>query len=77
MSVNPETAGVTAKHIADIERVCRELNTFIFLRPSTKETMQLIDQGYATKSMDIHDKSSDWGPASGFVPCDGAFSKAV
>ena len=77
MSVNPEIAGVTAKHIGDIEKVCRDLNTFIFLRPSTKETMQLIDQGYATKSMDIHDKSSDWGPASGFVPCDGAFSKAV
>jgi hypothetical protein len=27
--------------------------------------------------MDIHDKSSDWGPASGFVPCDPAFSKAL
>jgi hypothetical protein len=77
MSVINVDAGITTKHIRDIERTCRELNTFLFIRPSTKETMQLIDQGYATKSMDIHDKSSDWGPASGFVPCDAAFSKAL
>ena len=77
MSVINVDAGITTKHIRDIERTCREVNTFLFIRPSTKETMQLIDQGYATKSMDIHDKSSDWGPASGFVPCDPAFSKAL
>ena len=37
--------------------------------------MRLIDAGFATKSMDIHDKSSDWGLTSGFVPIDQAFSK--
>ena len=77
MSVINETAGITTAHISAIEATCRELNTFILVRPSTKETMQLIGEGYATKSMDIHDKSSDWGPASGFVPCDPAFSKAL
>ena len=77
MSVSNVASGITTKHIGDIERTCRQLNTFLFVRPSTKETMELIGQGYATKSMDIHDKSSDWGPASGFVPCDPAFSKAL
>lgn len=77
MSVSNVAAGITTRHIADIERTCRQTNTFLFVRPSTAETMQLIDQGYATKSMDIHDKSSNWGPMSGFVPCDPAFSKTV
>lgn len=77
MSVLNEVAGITTEHIAAIEQTCRTLNTFILVRPSTKETMQLIGEGYATKSMDIHHKSSDWGPASGFVPCDPAFSKAL
>jgi enamine deaminase RidA (YjgF/YER057c/UK114 family) len=39
--------------------------------------MRLIDAGFATKSMDIHDKSSDWGLTSGLVPIDQAFSKAL
>lgn len=37
--------------------------------------MRLIAAGFATKSMDIHDKSSDWGLTSGLVPVDQAFSK--
>lgn len=77
VSVTNVEAGITQKHIGDIERTCREVNTFLFIRPSTRETMELIGQGYATKSMDIHDKSSNWGPMSGFVPCDPAFSKAL
>jgi hypothetical protein len=37
--------------------------------------MRLIAAGFATKSMDIHDKSSDWGLTSGLVPNDQSFSK--
>jgi hypothetical protein len=77
MSVVPEKAGITAKHIRAIEWCCKDVDTFLFVRPSTPDTMRLIDQGYATKSMDIHDKSSDWGPMAGLVPCDPAFSKAL
>jgi len=77
MSVNAVESGITLQHIQDIQRTCKEVNTFLFVRPSTQETMSLIGEGYATKSMDIHDKSSDWGPMSGFVPCDQAFSKAL
>ena len=45
MSVLNETAGITTEHIGAIERVCREMNTFLLVRPSTKETMQLIGEG--------------------------------
>ncbi len=71
----PDTAGIVASHIRDIHWACRQNNTFLFVRPSTVPTMRLIEAGFATKSMDIHDKSSDWGLTSGLVPVDQAFCK--
>jgi Anthrax toxin LF subunit len=71
----PQNSGMTAQHILDVQGVCQSENTFIFIRPSTTATMRLIAAGFATKSMDVHDKSSDWGLTSGFVPVDQAFSK--
>mmetsp|Transcript_71773 Transcript_71773/g.126716 ORF Transcript_71773/g.126716 Transcript_71773/m.126716 type:complete len:430 (+) Transcript_71773:287-1576(+) len=51
-------------------------NVIIVLRPSTFETLQRIQDGiYASKSVDVHDKSSDWGPMSGLVTLDPFFSK--
>ncbi len=70
----PQSSGVTSKHLRDIHWACQQKNTFLFGRPSTEATMRLIDAGFATKSMDIHDKSSDWGLTSGLVPIDQAFS---
>ncbi len=72
----PESSGVVRSHLSSIHSVCQNLNSFMFLRPSTVPTMRLIEAGFATKSMDVHDKSSDWGLTSGLVPCDQAFSKA-
>lgn len=74
-AATPNESGVFAKHINDIHWVCQQQNTFLFVRPSTSATMRLIGQGFATKSMDIHDKSSDWGLTAGFVPVDQAFNK--
>ena len=39
MSVLNEAAGMTTEHIAAVEKTCREMNTFLLVRPSTKETM--------------------------------------
>ncbi len=77
MQATPQTCGVVESHIGGIHRACQRANTFLFLRPSTVPTMRLIAAGFATKSMDVHDKSSDWGLTSGLVPCDQAFSKAL
>ncbi len=77
MAANPTTSGVVASHISAVHTACRAANAFLFVRPSTVPTMRLIDAGFATKSMDVHDKSSDWGLTSGLVPCDPAFSKAL
>jgi len=71
----PKTSGIVASHLRDIHMACRHQNVFLFVRPSTEPTMRLIAAGFATKSMDIHDKSSDWGLTSGLVPIDQSFSK--
>lgn len=60
-----------------IQEVCQEESVFLMLRPSEAATGRLIDLGFATKSMDVHDKSSNWGLGAGFVPCVLAFSKKL
>lgn len=71
----PENSGIVQAHIHAIHRVCKREDAFVFVRPSTAATMRLIKAGFSTKSMDVHDKSSDWGLTSGLVPVDQAFSK--
>lgn len=68
-------AGVALAHAKAIAQVARRQNCFIFIRPSTKDTVRLIEAGFATKSNDVHDKSSDWGPMAGFVPIDQGLNK--
>lgn len=78
MALSPATAknsGITNTHRPAIHEVCKEENTFLFIRPSEEATMRLIDAGFATKSTDIHDKSSNWNLTAGLVPVDQAFSK--
>jgi hypothetical protein len=75
MSVSEKDSGIVDTHTAALERVAATENTFIFVRPTEYDTTVLIRAGYATKSMDVHHKSSNWGPMAGFVPCDPAFSK--
>jgi hypothetical protein len=70
-------SGIAATHVGPIAATAREVNAFILIRKTNLDATRLIRMGYATKSMDIHDKSSDWGPMAGFVPCDPAFSKVA
>ncbi len=75
-AATPQNSGVVDAHLRAIHGACQDANCFLILRPSTVPTMRLIAAGFATKSMDVHDKSSDFGPMSGLVPCDQAFCKA-
>jgi toxin LF subunit len=75
MSVDERRSGITAEHIAAIEDLMASENSFMFVRPTEFDSTILIKAGYATKSMDVHHKSSNWGPMAGFVPCDPAFNK--
>ena len=75
MSFSDRDSGVVNEHIVKLEQARKELNLFLFIRPTEYDSTKLIQQGYATKSMSVHDKSSNWGPMAGFVPCDQFFSK--
>lgn len=75
MQVTESNSGIVESHIGAIQATARTRNTFIFVRPTELDSTRLIRAGYATKSVDIHHKSSNWGPMAGFVPCDPAFSK--
>lgn len=78
MSVDLQSkSGILASHVSPIAATAREVDAFIFIRKTNLNSTLLIEMGYATKSMDVHDKSSDWGPMAGFVPCDPAFSKVA
>ena len=68
-------SGVAQDHVEALRRVCAERKVFLFLRPTDPASTRLIKEGYATKSMDIHHKSSNWGPMAGMVPVDPAFNK--
>ncbi len=75
--MNEQECGITDQHIRALQKTMRAQNTFLFVRPTEYDSTILIKEGYATKSMDIHHKSSNWGPMAGFVPCDPAFSKKL
>ena len=75
MPLEPTESGITEEHARCIAGICRKHDIFLFVRPSEAETMLLIDNGFGTKSMDVHDKSSNWGPMAGTVPLDRGFSK--
>jgi hypothetical protein len=70
-------SGILVSHVGPIANIAREVDAFILIRKTNLDATRLIRMGYATKSMDVHDKSSDWGPMAGFVPCDPAFSKVA
>ncbi|MEQ1762788.1 MAG: anthrax toxin-like adenylyl cyclase domain-containing protein [Pyrinomonadaceae bacterium] len=73
--ISEQESGIVDTHAIAIAKTASEQNTFIFVRPTEYDSTILIRAGYATKSMDVHHKSSNWGPMAGFVPCDPAFSK--
>lgn len=74
-AISETESGIVDTHSTAIAKTAAAENTFIFIRPTEYDSTILIRAGYATKSMDVHHKSSNWGPMAGFVPCDPAFSK--
>lgn len=75
MSVSEQESGIAQNHIRQIENLVKHENCFLLVRPTEHDSTQLIKSGFPTKSMDIHDKSSNWGPMAGMVPLDPALNK--
>jgi len=77
MALTMESCGITTAHQAAIAGIARENKTFIFVRPVNPDATGLIENGFKTKALDIHAKSSDWGPMAGFICADSSLSKVA
>ncbi|MFS7198564.1 anthrax toxin-like adenylyl cyclase domain-containing protein [Rahnella inusitata] len=75
MHLIPINCGITKNHIDKINKISREYSCFIFIRPVNLYSTSLIEEDYRTKKLDIHAKSSDWGPMAGFICVDSTLSK--
>ncbi len=70
-------SGILESHILLIKQFAGNKNCIILFRPVNPHATVLIGEGYGTKGLDIHGKSSDWGPMAGFIPRNQALSKSV
>ena len=68
-------SGIVPQHMEAFKNIANQENVFILFRPVNKNSTALIAQGYGTKGLDIHAKSSDWGPQAGFICTDQDLSK--
>lgn len=62
-----ENNGIFAEHFEGFAKTAQEENAIIIVREVNPITKVLLPQKYPTKSMDIKNKSSDWGIQAGFV----------
>jgi hypothetical protein len=54
MPVSAQQSGIVARHISAIAELMSRKNSFLFIRPTEYDSTILIEEGYATKSMDVH-----------------------
>ncbi|MGL4390357.1 MAG: anthrax toxin-like adenylyl cyclase domain-containing protein, partial [Carnobacterium maltaromaticum] len=68
--------GMPSKDRAAFSEVADRENIVIGVRPIDQKNTSLIESKlYASKSLLIKSKSSDWGPHSGFIPVDQKYAK--
>ncbi|WP_410993779.1 anthrax toxin-like adenylyl cyclase domain-containing protein, partial [Bacillus cereus] len=68
-------SGLVTSHVENFKNIAEEKQTYILFRPVNKLSTSLIAEGAATKGMNVHGKSSDWGPMAGYIPYDADLSK--
>lgn len=72
---NAKRMGITKSHLKILQDFSNTYKLVLVIRPSEVDTMLLIDNGFGTKSVDVHNKSSNWGPMAGSIPVDVFFNK--
>ncbi|MGK8429766.1 anthrax toxin-like adenylyl cyclase domain-containing protein [Bacillus cereus] len=70
-----QNSGLVASHVEKFKEIAKNKQTYILFRPVNKLSTSLIAEGAATKGMNVHGKSSDWGPMAGYIPFDADLSK--
>ncbi len=67
--------GIPVEFEDQFKELCKEHQVTVLVRPTERESLYLMERGFATKSTDIHSKSAVSGLLSGFVPWDPSFNK--
>ncbi|HDX9707064.1 TPA: hypothetical protein ROY17_004781 [Bacillus thuringiensis] len=70
-----ESSGLVKSHVDGFKKVAEKNDTYLLFRPVNPLSTSLIEEGAATKGMNVHGKSSDWGPMAGNIPYDADLSK--
>ncbi|MCI3150045.1 hypothetical protein C5137_28500 [Bacillus cereus] len=68
-------AGLVPSHVENFKTIAKNTHTYIFFRPVNTLSTSLIKQGASTKGLNVHGKSSNWGPMAGYIPVDQDLSK--
>ncbi|PGZ56203.1 hypothetical protein COE56_00900 [Bacillus anthracis] len=68
-------SGLVESHIQQFKEITRLNDIYLLFRPVNKLSTSLIENGAATKGLNVHGKSSDWGPMAGYIPFDQDLSK--
>lgn len=70
-----EKSGLVNSHIDAFKQEAIKNNYYLLFRPVNLLSTSLIEAGAATKGLNVHGKSSDWGPMAGYIPFDQDLSK--
>ncbi|WP_087943405.1 anthrax toxin-like adenylyl cyclase domain-containing protein [Candidatus Regiella insecticola] len=70
-----KAAGIVDQHVYGFTELAKKEDVYFIFRPVNSLSTSLIYNGMATKGLDVHGKSSDWGPMAGYIPFDQNLSK--
>ncbi len=70
-----ENQGIPREYLKKTQQVANQMDMVLAIRPVEYICRTLIEEGVASKGLDIKGKSSNWGPMAGYIPFDQAFSK--
>lgn len=68
-------SGLVPEHVEKFKSVAKETNTILMFRPVNQMSTGLLQEGTAAKGLNVHGKSSDWGPMAGYIAKDQNLSK--
>jgi len=68
-------SGLVPQHVEAFKNVASETNTILMFRPVNPMSTGLLAEGTSAKGLNVHGKSSDWGPMAGYIAFDQNLSK--
>ncbi|MGX5632933.1 anthrax toxin-like adenylyl cyclase domain-containing protein [Bacillus thuringiensis] len=68
-------SGLVPSHVENFKTIAKNTHTYIFFRPVNTLSTSLIKKGASTKGLNVHGKSSNWGPMAGYIPVEQDLSK--